>query len=213
MMIARACSLTALLLAAAGLPGCAKDWTPPDSDLAVPDARAQITRAAALFRQAEEMEEAGRPVEAIRLYREAIGAYREYPAAWHNLGVLVLSQDEGLGAMDAVSAFQTAADLDQTDPRSLYNIGVIYQERQRLAEASTYYNQALERDPNYLPALRYSIYVDQVRDMGTHQTADRLHRALLIERDPRFLEWMQRQQLLLSAKLASTGRPGSRTPP
>ena len=204
-MMHRTKILLALSLAAA-LPGCGKSWQPPGEPTVAISPRADATRANEFFREAENMERAGRPDEAIDLYRQAINAHPDFAAAWHNLGVLLLERGDGI---EAATAFRTAADLDPRDPRPLYNLGVLWQRRRYLDDAARYYEEALERDPSHLESLRYSIYLDVIRDVADEKTEERLRRALLIETDPKFKEWMQRQQLLVSSKLSAKNRPGS----
>lgn len=193
----------ATALALALLAGC--ESKPRNKGIELPDQPAtssavdRISRARALADQAYQAHVAGKVEEAIRLNQQAIAEYPDFPAAWNNLGVLFMERDQNL---EAVSAFQRAAELSPKDPRFPYNIGVIWWRLGYGEEAAKQFNLALERDPNYLPALRHSIQWDVRRGQATEETADRLRRALLLERDPKSREWLQRQQLLVSEELA-----------
>lgn len=192
-----------LLAGAALLGGCARSGDRlPDPSVKI-DPRADASRANEFFLAAESAERAGRPDEAINLYQQAVSAHPDFAAAWQNLGVLLMERGDGI---EASSALRTAADLDPRDPRPLYNLGVLWQRRRYLEEASRYYEEALLRDPNHIESLRYSIYIDVLRDQADENTELHLKRALLIETDPQFKEWMKRQQLLVSAKLAGVNR-------
>jgi hypothetical protein len=64
-----------------------------------------------------------------------------------------------------------------------------------LDEAARYYSQALERNDRYLPALRKAVEVDQLRDRYDDTTLQRIRRALYLETDPQWKEFLLRQKL------------------
>lgn len=194
---------------AAGIGGCnSKSKVPDPAEQPATNAVDRIARARALAEQANQAQLAGRSEEAIRLNQQAIVEYPDFPAAWNNLGVLFMDRDQNL---EAVSAFQRASELSPKDPRFPYNIGVIWWRLGYGEDAAKQFNLALERDPNYLPALRHSIQWDVRRGQPTEETAERLRRALLAERDPKSREWLLRQQLLVNEDLAK--RPPMGLPP
>lgn len=131
------------------------------------------------------------PSRAAELYKSAVREYREFPSAWTNLGVLMMNDQQ---YMQAAEAFSTAAELDATDPRPLYNLGLLYDRRGYLREARGYYEKALDRDDNFLPALRGVIRADSLLSEGTAQTLRWLERALMLERDRKWQEWMRLQK-------------------
>ncbi|HYE03475.1 MAG TPA: tetratricopeptide repeat protein [Phycisphaerales bacterium] len=194
--------LVAALGAGLALQGCSADrgWKEP-APLPAVDHRARLSEAQRLESAGYAAERAGRLDDAIENYRRAVQAYHDYGAAWHNLGVALMKRGDGV---EAATAFRVAADLAPADPRPMFNLGVLYQQRQYLDEAARYYELALERDPGYQDALRYSTYLDVVRDQADQDTLDRLKRALLSEKDPTFREWMERQHLILRARLAES---------
>lgn len=178
----------ALILSATGLPGCARRISvglPPG--LAEDEAR----RASAARRLALEAERADEPADAADTYRRAILQYREYPAAWNNLGVLMMNDERYL---EAAEAFSTAADLSPSDPRPLYNLGLLWDRRGYLREARQFYERALDRDANFLPALRGAIRADSLLNEGTLQTLRWLEKALMLEQDAKWREWMRLQR-------------------
>lgn len=186
-----ACFLAATLAAA----GCAgkgrhQAFEPPaDAD---PVVRARlIAKAEALSRDAQRYELAGKEEQAIATYRQAIATYSEIPVAWHNLGVLLAKQGRNL---EAAEAYKTASELAPTEPVSLYNIGVLWEDLGYLDDAARWYDEALGRDPNYLPALRRSVLVDDLRNKLSQTTAERLKAAILMEREPWWINRFKRIQ-------------------
>jgi tetratricopeptide (TPR) repeat protein len=160
--------------------------------------------------QAQVAETEKRTDDAIALYRKAIDTYRDFPAAWHNLGLLQLEKNETLAA---VESFKVAGDLDLRDPRPVFNIGVVYEKQGWSREAQRYYTEALTRDANYLDALRRSIYLDMVESTYTPATLDRTRRAMLLEVDPKWRAYFERQQIRLEAVLAAPANdPGVPAP-
>ncbi|MBL8744778.1 MAG: tetratricopeptide repeat protein [Phycisphaerae bacterium] len=131
------------------------------------------------------------PSRAAEKYKDAVREYREFPSAWTNLGVLMMNDQQYL---QAAEAFNTAAELDATDPRPLYNLGLLYDRRGYLREARSYYEKALDRDDNFLPALRGVIRADSLLSEGSSQTLRWLERALMLEQDRKWQEWMRLQK-------------------
>ena len=198
--------LAVLALAPAGCSGNKQGWTPPAGVAQSPGA--DFARAETLAARAQRAEQDGRTDEAIALYRECVAAYREFPAAWNNLGRLLMEQGDGL---EAATALRVAADLSPSDPRPVYNLGMLWQQRGYMDDASRFYAQALERDENYLPALRESIYVDRhERNHIDEHVARRIRRALLLETDPQWLAYLQREKIRVDEDPASSPGPFAR---
>ncbi|MBN1444207.1 MAG: tetratricopeptide repeat protein, partial [Planctomycetes bacterium] len=74
-----------------------------------------------------------------------------------------------------------AAELDDRDPRPLYHLGGLADEKEQFSVSARYYRQALERDPACAPAAHYLAI--QERGAGRFDEAVRLLEAAL-ERDP-----------------------------
>lgn len=129
--------------------------------------------------------------EALLAYQRAVIEYRELPQAWNNLGVLMMKQERYL---EAAEALNTAASLSPQDARPVYNLGLLYDRRGYLRDARRHYEQALDRDPNYLPALRGAIRADSLLNEGSMQTLDWLKRAVMLEQDENWLAWMRLQK-------------------
>lgn len=158
----------------------------------------QVNTAKELAAKAQAAESEKRVDDAIKLYRQAIETYRDFPAAWHNMALLQLEKGETL---PAVESFKAAGDLDLRDPRPVFNIGAIYEQQGWSKEAQRYYTDALARDANYLEALRRSVYLDMVESTYTPATLDRTRRALLSERDAKWRAFFERSQVRLETVL------------
>lgn len=198
------------LIAVGSLTGVGCTNTPRPENPVAPgdDAAARLRRAQDLSIRAQDAERAKRPDEAIALYRQAIAEAPNFAAAWNNLGVLLMRQSQN---MEAANAFRQAADLDIRDPRPLANLAALWEQQRYFDDAAVFYDQALARDPNYLPALRNSIRVDDQRDIRTEKQRDRIRAALQLETDPIWREYLQRQKQVVDGRLkesaSSLGRP------
>lgn len=148
---------------------------------------------------AQKAEEAGKRDEAIALYREALKEYREFPAAWNNLGVILLDSERYL---EAAECFAAASDLAPRDPRPAYNTGLSWDRAGYLNEAIEHYRESLARDGRYLPALRGSIRAERLLGKASSDTLERIRAALLLEQDEQWREWLELQRVRVEAELA-----------
>ncbi len=130
--------------------------------------------------------------DAMRLYTDAVRLYRELPVAWNNLGVLLMAEDR---FVEASSAFATASDLAPSDPRPVYNRGLLLTRRGYLREAREYYSSALERDPHYLPALRAAVKTDAYLSQGSLETLHWVEAALMLEQNEKWQKWLKLQKI------------------
>lgn len=204
-MLCFAASVT--LLGAGGCQNRNRFEIPED---ATPEARAaQISKADSLARDAQRQELAGKDDRAIALYRQALGEWRELPVAWHNLGVLLARKGKNL---EAAEAYKTASELSPTDPISLYNLGTLWEELGYLDDAARWYDEALLRNQNYLPALRRSVLVDDLRNKLSQTTAERLKAAILMEREPWWINRFKRIQQRMNER-PMTASPGDEVTP
>ena len=150
------------------------------------------------------------PAAAIQKYEQALSQYRSFPAAWNNLGTLQMKVGSYL---EAEQAFAEAAEISQSDPRPLYNRGLLWMKRHYPADARVYFRQALERDPNYLPALRGAVRADMLLRNGTEETLENIRRAVLIEKNERWLRYFEFTRTRVQADLNMPERPGSEHAP
>ncbi len=137
-----------------------------------------------------------KPETALDRYRDAVRTYRELPAAWNNMGVLMMDRDEYL---QAAEAFSTAAELAPGDPRPHYNLGLLYDRRGYIREARGYYERSLARDSGYLPSLRAAVRADSLLHEGNEQTLEWVQRALFLEKDTEWQEWLKLQRVRMES--------------
>lgn len=203
------CFALPLALLCALVPGCAAPPPTSINNATGPDPQ-RVARAYDLADAAQQAEEKGRYDQAISTYQEAVRAYREFPAAWNNLGVLLMDQGRYL---EAGECFSVAADLTPLDPRPAYNFGLTWDLAGYPEDALIHYNRALQRDPRFLPALRGAIKTERHLGRGDERTLERLRTALTLEQDPKWREWMELQRLRIenADRAAAVGLP--ETPP
>lgn len=157
------------------------------------DQNQRFLQAATFANEAYETED---DEKAIQGYRRAVTTYTELPSAWNNLGVLQMRNEEYMLAADS---FTMAANLSPSDPRPLYNHALLWDGRGYLREALNYYKRALDRDQNFLPALRGSIRAEALLNVGNEETLERIRRALMLETDERWIKWLRRQRVRVEA--------------
>ena len=94
------------------------------------------------------LEEAGEPVEARKAFRRCIELDDKYPAAYVNLGHLLMDVD----VIEARNMFEAAIRLDPTDSIATWGIGRCAQLEKRDDDAIAAYRKAIELQPNYRDA-------------------------------------------------------------
>jgi tetratricopeptide (TPR) repeat protein len=200
-MIRTAARTLAAATVAAALTACSSTHSQTDANApqTVDQRRAQAQRD---FDKAQELTVAGQYEDAINLYKEAVTLDPKHMLAWYYLGVLCNHQNR---YAEAVEAWRVAADIDTSDPRAYFALGLQYQELGILADAAACYNRALERDPSHLPSLKKSVEVDQLRDIYTDVTLDRIRKALLRETDPKWGDYLRLMQIKAEERVARAG--------
>ncbi|MBX3386974.1 MAG: hypothetical protein KF768_10415 [Phycisphaeraceae bacterium] len=182
----------ALALAIAAASGCNSGSATSDAERVRLDEANAARKALEHVREAERLERNTKNDLAIEEYLRAVRLYRELPAAWNNLGRLLMIKGENNAAAEA---FRIAADLSPADPKPVYNLGALWESMGWPDDASRYYTEALARDQNHLPSLRRSILLDVNLGRATDQTENRLRRALLLESDPDWRGHLMRAQV------------------
>lgn len=162
----------------------------------------QIQKAAELVREAQRYELKDDEKTAIDKYRQAIIEYNELPVAWNNLGRLLMKRSDNLGAAEA---FKTASELSPTDPTPLHNLGALWESLGYLDDASKWYDQALQRDDNYLPSLRRYLLVQELQNKFDPVVGERLKKAMLAEMDPWWLNRYKRMYQRFEEARQATG--------
>ena len=164
----------------------------------VGDDSAKIAQAQRLAIRAQN---ADTPAKAIELYRQANAVYPRLAPIWNNLGVLQMQQQQYL---DAAQAFTTASELQPTDPRPMYNLGLTWEKAGYLKDAFRYYGESLGRDARYQPALRGAIRAQRLMGGATEQTLRRLRTALGQESDDQWRQWFELQKPQVEAEVYAT---------
>jgi tetratricopeptide (TPR) repeat protein len=192
------------LASAGALTGCNRNSGSRDIVLTgVRPAGERLAEAQSLAQRAQARVKRERYDEAIELYRDALRAYDDFPAAWNNLGVLLMEQERYLEAADA---FASASERAPSDPRPTFNLGLTWERASYLDEALDHYRRALDRDPRYLPAIRGAIRAEQALGVTNDASADRVRTALLIERDPVWRAYFEQQRIRVEAEMRRKGR-------
>ncbi len=196
---AMACALGFGLLCAMGaLPGCGshRGGTVVISD----DSDQRLSKAMELARRAQDAQKAGRDEEAIALYRQSLDQSRTLASVWNNLGLLLMKRGD---RMDAADMFRAAADVSPTDPKPYLNVALAYDEAGWSERALEYYIKSLERDPRYIDALRGAAQSARLLQMADEACLERVRSALLLETDPKWRAFFQREQLRIEGRMSN----------
>jgi Tfp pilus assembly protein PilF len=207
----RVLPLAVLLVAAILLQGCestgqnrVQNAIESNAERLVQARQASLTASTTAAR-AEAARDRGRDDLADRLSRQAIEEYRvalafstDMPEVWNNLGIQLMRIDDYLAASEA---FTFAMQMSPTDPRPCENLGVVYDRTGWAEESLKYFDMALERSKNYLPALRGSIKAAHLLGEANENRLAQVRRALMIETDPKMREFFEREQVRISGRL------------
>ena len=150
------------------------------------------------FTRASKLHLEGKPDEALIEYRKTLELDNQLYAAWNNMGQLLMEQ---ANYADAVSAYKIASGLEPTDPRPEYNIGLTYQKVGWAQDSFNYFQRALERDPNYLPAMRGLVRSAEMLGLADPQIMSMIRNAQLRETDEQWREYLSTQFYRVQAVL------------
>lgn len=194
-----------VLLAGAALPqaGCSSQKKPPVFDLGTAQDPEGFRRALDLAMRADGLRKRGQHAQAAELYRQSLELKNDIGAVWVNYGVCLMEIGDMLPARDA---FIRAGDLIPSDPTPYENLGTLYLNRGHAERALEFYSVSLERDPNWLPSLRGAIIATRYLRSGSPMALERIERAILIERDPKFLFMMQNERTRVQALVRDQAR-------
>lgn len=154
-----------------------------------------------LFREASQLHEDGKSEQALVKYRQSIETDNTIFAAWNNMGQLLMQQKN---YADAVAAFKVASDLQQTDPRPDYNIGLAYQTIGWGEESLTHFQISLDRDPNYLPSIRGVVRSAEMLGKGDQQILEFIRNGQLRETNEQWREYFDRQRFRVEKVIDET---------
>ena len=178
-----------LVLAASLLAACASHAPTPAERTTRPRDPRQALQIAS---RAQAAAEDGRTDDAIRLYNEALLHDDSLAFAWNNLGLELMERQ---AYQDAVLSFTRAADLTPSDPRPMTNAGIAFHRAGFDREALRHFEYALERDPNWLEALRGAGRAARRLYLSDDRALERVRHALLIEPDDRWRSFFERERI------------------
>ena len=138
--------------------------------------REQQRLAEGLLRQADQLAATGRLAESVAILERVLGDWPLLADTWYNLGL----RRRGLGRYgEALAAYGQALQLGAAQPEEIHlNRGVIFaDDLQQPAEAEREYQLALQRAPDYLPALLNLANLRE--DAGQRQDARELYGRIL----------------------------------
>ena len=189
-----------LLVAVVSTTGCASDGSSRKGSptvITLPNEGQQIAEARQLALRAQEARD---PAKAIDLYTQAVEIYPDLPAAWNNLGVLLLGEGR---LMEAADAFGSATERTPNDPRPYFNLALTWDRAGYLEEALDYYIAALALDDRYLPALRGAIKAETRLGQSSPSLVERIQTAIFLEQDPKWREYLELQKSWAEAEVRS----------
>lgn len=159
---------------------------------------ARIREALALGEKGDKAYREAKYEQAADLYAQAVSQYDEFFALWNNLGTALMEIDR---YQQAEEAFIRASSLNPSDPRPLYNRGLLYRNRGYPHDARRYFERALDQDDSYLDALLGSIRADITISDESARTLERIRMALFITTDPQERKYLELERERISSKL------------
>lgn len=147
---------------------------------------------------------------AAEFYAQAVSRYDEFFALWNNLGTALMEVDR---YQQAEEAFIRASTINPSDPRPLYNRGLLYRNRGYPHDARRYFERALDQDDSYLDALLGSIRADITISDESTRTLDRIRKALFIVTDAQERKYLELERERISSKLGLSESDRRRSDP
>jgi tetratricopeptide (TPR) repeat protein len=203
---ARRALVVVLAASVVALGACAKNRPADTAQASTPGTPGALDEAMALVDQAQQARTAGNLDKAIELNQRATQVRDDLGIAWNNLGVCLMEKELNLGAIEAL---KRASDLLPSDPRPLENIGLLYHNLGWSKDALEYYALALERDPNWLPALRGAVLSQKAELLSNTAGLERAKRGQFIETDPRWKEIFRSEAMRIEQDIAEQNRSGA----
>ncbi len=193
--------LVALAIGACGLAllaGC--NSTPRAAESST---RGSLDEAMGYAKQAEAAQRKGQFAQAAELNQKALRIRDDLGGVWNDLGVCLIEMEQYMPARDALLR---AADLLPTDPRPMENLGLMFTRAGFAEEALRYYVGALERDPNWLPALRGATWSQKELLKSDHAGLERAKLGKFIETDAKWKAIFQSESMRIEQDLAEANK-------
>ncbi|MEL6499640.1 MAG: tetratricopeptide repeat protein [Planctomycetota bacterium] len=112
------------------------------------------------------------------LYRQSLSIFREQPGALNNLGNALVAMDRYL---DAEDVYKQAIEADPTRPEVHGNRGRLWLEAGYPREAIGYFNEALDIDPRWMPAIRGKAKASHLLSIADERYLRMLREAMILE--------------------------------
>lgn len=186
--------------AAAFLPACS---TAPTSEPARAPGTGSLDQAMNYARQAQAAQAKGDFAAAASLNQQALLIRDDLGGVWNDLGVCLIEMEQYMPAREALLR---AADLLPTDPRPMENLGLMFTRAGFAEEALKNYVLALERDPNWLPALRGATWAQKELLKSDHAGLERAKLGKFIETDPQWKAIFQSEAMRIEQDLAESNK-------
>ena len=190
---ARAALVVAVASGAAMQAGCKSSRTNLKGDV-----QADLKRALEHAARGESLRKAEKYADAAEAYKQSIASKSDLGAVWVNYGVCLMEVGDFMPARDA---FLKAADLLPADPTPFENLGTLYHLRGYDDKAIEYYKLSLEKEANGQPSLRGAVLAAKNLRIADEGCKDRLDRAIMLEKDAKFLSMMQTERFRIEAAL------------
>jgi len=195
--------LALLALAASVLAGC-QSSSSSGSKLRLPSiaTTGDVAQARELTSKADRAFRSGDLERADELYRQSLAIYSSQTGAWNNLGNVLMAQHNYVDAQDA---FRRAIDLEPNRPEPYTSLGRLWLEAKYAQESLEYFDQALEIDPRWLPALRGKSAASHQLSIATPEYERMLRTALLVESDSQWRRFFDRERSRVEQALEYEG--------
>ena len=198
------CAAIIAIGAISGPLGCAETKQSEGPVIEFPPSGERLAQAIRLTAQGERAQVAGDNEAAMTFYKEATTMSSDAPsAAWNNLGMLYMEQEDYLKAKRYLSI---AVQLAPLDPQPMYNLALAYHNAGWDRQALDSFLLALDREPNYIPAIRGAATATMRLRLTQEDALDRLKHALLVERDPTWRGVFERERLAMKSRLEIENR-------
>lgn len=191
----------AAMLGAVLLAGCTADLNQRPDD----SAGQRAIEANRLLSEGVHAQKAGRLDAATDFYKRSVELNPNLSAAWNNLGIVLMEQ---VRYLDAAAAFKRAAEVstDPNDARPYANLGLVYNDAGFSEQSLQYYQLALDRDPNWLPALRGTALAARKLNKSDDRLAEAMRRGLMVETDIKWRDVFERERLRIDGALREQER-------
>jgi len=195
--------LALLALSASVLAGC-QNPSSSGGKLRLPSiaTNGDVAQARELTSKADRAFRAGDLERADELYRQSLAIYSSQTGAWNNLGNVLMAQHNYVDAQDA---FRRAIDLEPNRPEPYTSLGRLWLEAKYAQESLEYFDQALEIDPRWLPALRGKSAASHQLSIATPEYERMLRTALLVESDSQWRRFFDRERSRVEQALEYEG--------